>query len=195
MDMQSVFQVVSPIATILLGGVGAYLTWRNGGNSKPEVLRKRFLFVCDCMNRLKGDDVEPFVKEMGYLALAGTDEVSADAVEYVLTLPNMTRSLQDYLLTYELFTFSKQAEPKLFFKEMHSDASRKLYRKVLWASSLVLYVVPLIPMLGVPFKMISANVGFAATALLILGLWPSSFLLLRAFRRRVKADRLFALQK
>jgi len=193
--MQNVFQVVSPISVILLGGVNAYLVWRNGGNGRPEILRKRFLFACECMDRLKGEkEVDPLVKEMGYLALAETDEVSADAIEYVLTLPSRAKSLQDYLSSYDVLVFSRDTEARLAFLSQKSSARRAFDQKVLMSLSFVLYCLPLIPVWGILFKLVSPDVGYSTAIILIFPFWFSAWIALRAFRKSVRAERLVARQ-
>ncbi len=65
----------------------------------PSHLRDEYKFAKEFMEALHApDSMHPFLREKGFQAIAGDNQLSADEVEYLLSLQKPDQALRDYVL-------------------------------------------------------------------------------------------------
>ena len=96
--------------------------------------REEYRFAMEFLRAIKEDPLmHPFLRETGYQAVAGTRVLSADEVEYLLSLQRPDRAIRNYVLgRLYLEYLPKAGDLKIDFRAKYkSDWSRR-WRKSLY---------------------------------------------------------------
>ena len=130
---------------IILKSVGAFVGIIGAGriiyeilNGHKSKLREEYIFAKSFIQDLADKEMHPFLREKGFQALAGTTEVNAEDVDYILTLENPAQSLSDYVFSRQyLGTIRKTGKYKIDFSLKYESNWSRSWRKIVY---LVLYV-------------------------------------------------------
>lgn len=112
-------------------------------------LREEYKFAKEFMQDTREEDLQPFVLEKGYQALAGTTKVTASEVSYIISLKNPAQSLKDYILAKKYLTHSElRGKLEIDFKPKYKSKWSRYWRMCFYLSSyLLLAVLALSPLL------------------------------------------------
>lgn len=95
-DMDNEFWL--KIVTVGLGLLGSAKAMHDWSNSRKSKLREEYKFAQEFLRVVEaGTAVHPYVREKGYQAIAGDRDISADEVDYLLSLNRPDRTLRDYV--------------------------------------------------------------------------------------------------
>lgn len=95
MDYDLVFKII----TLLLGVVGAAKIFYEYSMGRRSRMREEYKFARDFLSEVKANkDLHPFLKDKGYQAIAGDDQLSGVEIEYLLSLASPEKALRDYVL-------------------------------------------------------------------------------------------------
>lgn len=95
MDYDLVFKGI----TLLLGVVGAAKIIYEFSMGRKSRMRDEYKFARDFLSDVKANkDLHPFLKDKGYQAIAGDDQISGVEIEYLLSLASPEKALRDYVL-------------------------------------------------------------------------------------------------
>ena len=85
--------------TLLLGVIGAGKLLYDLWIIKHSRMRDEYTFAKTFFHEVSTNPTShPFLREKGYQAIAGDRQLSADTIEYLLSLENPDRALRDYVL-------------------------------------------------------------------------------------------------
>jgi hypothetical protein len=136
-----------------------------------------------------------FLRDKGLQAIAGTDSVTANEVEYLLKLPEPAVSLKDYVFARNLLTHRATAgEIEIFFKRSWEGARKRWIAKALGFSGYVVLFMAAMSPLFLPF--LTKDTGGSLKLLLVTlpvfgGL---AFFVLLETARVARAERLIGRQ-
>lgn len=129
------------LAVKLLSFLGGLIAiWRvffTMKKASQKQLKEDFKFSKEFLNDL--ENLHPHSKIKGYQALAGSEQVYAHEVEYILTLSDPVQSLKDYVLSKQLFVRERN-DPHFKFK-FRGRYAKKYYRNVLKVCYFSWYVI------------------------------------------------------
>ncbi len=95
MDLELVAKIVAALGAI--GGLGKILYEVLIG--KRGRMREEYKFAKEFLDAVeRTPNMHPYIREKGYQAISGDHTLSADEVEYLLTLVKPDRALRDYVL-------------------------------------------------------------------------------------------------
>jgi len=96
-----------------------------------------YRFAKEFLNDLNSDNLHPLAVERGFYAIAGTGDVKANDIEFLLSLEEPQRRLKDYVFSRNIVELNEVNHKFEFKKKYRSDFSRR-WRK--WRS-LLLYLL------------------------------------------------------
>jgi hypothetical protein len=122
------------IITVIAGTF--FASWkilRELSSTKTSKLREEYKFAKEFLEYKANKDgkAHPYIWEKGLQALAGTNKIKPEEVEYILSLKNPSQCLKDFVLARRyLEDIETTGDLKLSFKKKYkADASRK-WRKL-----------------------------------------------------------------
>ena len=138
------------LATFILGVIGAAKILYEIAIGNRIRMREEYEFARDFFGELHSDrEMHPFVKEKGYQAIAGDNRLSADEIEYLVSLERSDRALRDYVLGLPyLEHLPEVGNLEIAFKKKYRRKWSRWWRIVayalLYAGSALLAFAPLI---------------------------------------------------
>lgn len=130
----------------LLGGAPIIIKWLLDLDSKRK---DDYRFAREFLSDLgENPNMHPFVREKGYLAIAGKSHVNEDEVSYLLTLKEPNKALGNYKLAKSVVSFdSKRSLLKIGFKKIYKHKAvrvvAKFYHTIKYGVFFFLAVLPL----------------------------------------------------
>lgn len=106
---------------------------------KRSNIRDEYSFSKKFFDDLENGKLHPYVVEKGYQAIAGTTNVKASEVAYILSLKNPVQCLRDFVLSKDLFErLETNGSFKLVFKRKYKSKFSRSWRMAMY---FVLYFV------------------------------------------------------
>lgn len=132
--------VIVKVATFVLGVIGTGKLFYDLAIGKRTRMRDEYKFAKEYLeDQSKNPNMHPFLRELGCRALAGDERLTAEEVEYLLSLANPDRALKDYVMGRPyLAHLSTAGNLKVNFKEKFRNAFPRKWRQF---SFLLLYVL------------------------------------------------------
>jgi hypothetical protein len=92
------YELFVKIGTLCLGLIGAAKIFQELSNGRRSRMREEYKFAREFLGDVVSNrDMHPFLKEKGFQAIAGDNRMSADEIEYLLSLTGPERALRDYV--------------------------------------------------------------------------------------------------
>ncbi len=115
----------------MIGLIGAGRLIYDLLTSQPGRLREEYRFAKEfLLDQDKVPAMHPFMREKGYQAIAGDTRLSADEIEYLLSLQGASRALRDYTLGRQyLRHLPQQGNLQVQFKEKYESIVARRVRK------------------------------------------------------------------
>lgn len=135
--MSQELEMVLKSVAVLVGLVGAAKVIYELALGSHGRRREEYKFAKDFFQALKEDpSMHPFLKEKGYQAVAGNRYVSADEIEYVLSLQTPNQALRDYTLGRMYLDYSprKNGDLKLEFRSKYKKAWSRIWLKTYYTA-------------------------------------------------------------
>jgi len=135
-------QVLGTVLTVLTAAIGIPLAaWRpfkehqDWVGTRAKQMREQFEFADKLMSKISKGEIDPYSKELGLHALAGTLHIEAAEIEYVINLRQSPRDLRAYISgRHYLDSDRVVSHRELAFKSrFHAEPVRK-WRKRLYFS-------------------------------------------------------------
>ncbi len=126
MDITFYFKAIS----IVFAAFTAILAYLKFTDSSRSSLREQYKFAKEVMKDLKEEqDIHPFLKEKGLQAIAGSKDIAAEEIDYILSLRSPSSRLTEFMKAQKLLTlFGNEGYRKFCFKGRYN---KKTYRFVL----------------------------------------------------------------
>jgi hypothetical protein len=91
--------VIVKVATFVLGVIGTGKLFYDLAIGKRTRMRDEYKFAKEYLEDQSRDPkMHPFLRELGCRAIAGDERLTAEEVEYLLSLANPDRALKDYVM-------------------------------------------------------------------------------------------------
>lgn len=121
--------------TLLVGVVGAGKLLYDLSISKRSRMREEYNFAKNFLEEANTNPtLHPFLREKGYQAIAGDRQMSADEIEYLLSLERPDRALRDYALGRSyLEHFARSGNFHIKFKKKYQKKWSQQWRIYLYA--------------------------------------------------------------
>ncbi|MFH4402816.1 hypothetical protein WMQ46_22885 [Vibrio diabolicus] len=96
-------------------------------SGKRAKLRDEYRFAKEFLNDTNGN-LHPYAKEKGYQALAGTNTIPANEIEYILSLVNPAQCLRDYVLSRNYLEKTEvMGSAHLRFKKKYQSINKRRF--------------------------------------------------------------------
>ncbi len=144
------FDVVVKSATLLIGAIGSGKLLYDLSVGKGSRMREEYKFAKDFLDQIKsGPKLHPFLREKGYQAIAGDQELSGDEIEYLLSLKRPDLALRDYVLGRPYLEHLPNAgDLQINFKKRYRESWSRWWRKIMYSALyLVLFFAAFSPLL------------------------------------------------
>jgi len=191
------YELLYKLATFLLGAVATWRVVVELIRGRHGSLRDEYKFAKEFLQELKANpDMHPFLKQKGFQAIAGDPRLSTLEIEYLLSLQDSARALQDYVLGSAYLVHQVTAGAKqITFKKKYMRPWARHWRK---AGYLVLYaffyLVGVAPLILPAFKVLQISSALTTFVFSVVFFFPAAFLALRAGYRISRAEVLVSTQ-
>lgn len=130
-------QVLGTALTILTAAIGIPVAaWRpfkghqDWRGTRAKQIREQFEFSDKLMSKISKEEIDPYSKELGLHALAGTVHIEAAEIEYVISLRQSPRDLRAYISgRHYLDSDRVVSHRELAFKSRFQSALVRQWRK------------------------------------------------------------------
>jgi hypothetical protein len=149
-DMETLFKIIAPSVTIVLAPFTISYYIDNRQKNKNSELREQYKFAKDFLHGISQEkNHHPLIKEKGYYAIAGTKKIESKVVEYILSLENPNKCLENYVSGKKYLIFiEKESNFKIYFSNEYEKKFKRDFLKIFYLiSSLVSYLFATIPIL------------------------------------------------
>lgn len=193
MSLELILKFVSLLA-------GAFAMWKivaEVSAGRRSRFREEYRFAREFFADIKATkEMHPFLRQKGYQALAGDNRLSAQEVEYLLSLPQAARALRLYVmglpyLQHNATAGGMQVDFKPKFRLRRSRRWRQVMYFVLY---LFFYVAGAAPAFTWPLRLIGWAPSLATVATAMLICWPLAGFALWSGMRVASAESLVRLQ-
>lgn len=142
------FNMLSGIIGIIISFIASWILIAKFNFSSKEDLRKKYDFAKNLLTEIE-DEEHPYVKELGYQALAGSKVIKTNEIEHLLSLPDPGQCLRDFISSKDFFeNLENDKKFKLIFKKSYKSKKcrniKKLILMFLYYLSFLLIFSPLI---------------------------------------------------
>jgi len=189
--------LIAKLGALLLGAISTLKLTYDWLYGRQGRLREEYRFANDFLSALReNSQMHPFVRQKGYQAIAGDTRLSANEIEYLLTLHDSARALRDYVLGRPyLKHFATAKETQITFQPKYEARWPRLWRKS-WYLGLyfVFFAAAFAPLILPAFKSLQPSHALVLFAFTFPLLVPPGFLALRAGVRIARAEVLVANQ-
>lgn len=189
MDLESVIKV----ASFVLGLGSAAKVIYEISTGKRSRMRDEYKFAKEFIEALDAPDpMHPFLREKGFQAIAGDNQLSADEVEYLLSLQKPDRALRDYVLGKSyLDHLPHMGNLQVKFRAKYEGSWSRSWRKTSFLIAYALLVfLAFSPLLLSKLLFKSITEVFAALGLTLLVFGPYAWFSLVAATRIYRAEKL-----
>lgn len=179
---------------------GAFALWKivvEVGAGRRSRFRDEYKFAREFLDDIrKTPQMHPFLLQKGYQALAGDNRLSAQTVEYLLTLPESARALRLYVMGLPYLQHTATAVgSQVSFKRKYASHGVRVTRKVAYLAAYGLfYALGAAPLFSFPLSLLGITPSpslFFTTALFC---WPMAALSLWSGIRITAAESLVGAQ-
>lgn len=130
-------QMLGTALSVFTAAIGIPLAaWRlfkehqDWAGARAKQMREQFEFADKLMSKISNGDIDPYSKELGLHALAGTLHVQAVEIEYVISLRESPRDLRAYIDGRHYLDSAKVVSHReLAFKARFKSESVRRWRK------------------------------------------------------------------
>jgi hypothetical protein len=188
-DLESVIKVASFVFGL---GSAAKVIYEISTGRRSR-MRDEYKFAKEFMEALAAPDpMHPFLREKGFQAIAGDNQLSADEVEYLLLLQKPDRALRDYVLGKRYIDHlphigNLQVKFRAKYEGSWSRSWRKTFFLIAYALLVFLAFSPLL-LSKLLFKSITEVLAAFGLTLLVFG--PYAWFSLVAATRIYRAEKL-----
>ncbi|MES9832087.1 MAG: hypothetical protein ABW139_07550 [Candidatus Thiodiazotropha sp. DIVDIV] len=131
------------LIAIILAAIGIF--WRyiyQVKGWKKSQYREEYEFSKKFLKEVKDIKLHPYSKEKGYHAIAGTEAVKGEEIEYILSLEKPVRCLKDYILSKQLMKeLNIEGNLKIEFKKKYAGKWSRIWRKGIYITAYFLSAV------------------------------------------------------
>jgi len=159
--------------------------------------REEYRFAREFLEDIKKNpQMHPFIRQKGYQALAGDNRLSAQEVEYLLTLPESARALRLYVMGRPYLQHRATAiGSQIVFQDKYAGqvarTTRKITYFVLYAG---FYALGAVPLFRLPLNLIGLAPSLPLFAASAFFCWPLAGLALWSGLRVAAAESLVGKQ-
>lgn len=189
--------LIAKLGALLLGAISTLKLTYDWLYGRQGRLREEYRFANDFLRAVgENSHMHPFVKQKGYQAVAGDTRLSANEIEYLLTLHDSARALGDYVLGRPyLKHFATAKEAQITFHPKYKAHWPRFWRKTWYLGLYLIFFAGAFAPLFLPaFKSLQPSQALVLFAFTFPLLIPPSFLALRAAVRIARAEALVANQ-
>jgi hypothetical protein len=185
------------LAMVAVGVAGNVKFLYDLWTGKRGRLRDEYKFAKEFLADAMDKSMHPYLRAKGYKALAGDERLTADEVEYLLTLKDSEQALKDYVLGRPyLNLLSQVGNLQIEFQEKYRNPWMRFARKILFFVAYCL--LSLLASLPIIFSKSVSNhptTVLVATAVTFTFFGPYAVLSLKASIRIHRAEKLRSNQK
>lgn len=137
------FEIFYKLGAFVVGVVGMGKVVYEFSVSKKSRMRDEYRFAKEFIDDLsKNEDMHPFLREAGYRAIIGDDQISADEIEYLLKLKDSYRTLRDYVIGRMYLDHQQHAnDQKIVYRSKYSSSWSRNWRKCIFFFLYILFSV------------------------------------------------------
>jgi hypothetical protein len=192
----SEFDIAARVIPLLAGAFASFKVGFDTLMHSRVRLRDEYRFAKEFLADMKSaSPMHPLLREKGLQALAGTDGVSANEVEYLLNLPEPASALKDYAFARNFLDHHATAgESEISFKcAWRSQRKRWIAKAIGLALYVVLFMTAMSPLF---LPLFTKEIALSAQLLLVTVpvFGAMAFLVLMEAVRIARAERLVGLQ-
>ncbi|WP_426340350.1 hypothetical protein ACN9MZ_00195 [Pseudoduganella sp. S-14] len=161
-------------------------------------MREEYRFTREFLQELKADpQMHPLAREQGYKAIAGDASMSADEIEYLISLTNPDKVMKNYVLGRKYLEHLPDAGAlQVNFKlKYRQTIARKCRLAGFFLFYLGITILVFSPLILSSSLQLSPNNGVMLFIALFITLWPYAYLSLRETVRIRCAEKLVANQE
>lgn len=165
MDVLTIVKVIGALGAVIALWYKIYEFRFN----KKSRLREEYKFSKNFLSDINECKLHPYAIEIGYQAIAGTEIVKPNEIEYILSLENPAQCLKDYILSRQLMEkLETKGNLSLKFKKKYiKNWSRKWRKGMYFSLYMVFAFIALSPVIVSKY----INIEFSKTfALLVISL-------------------------
>lgn len=190
MNTDSIFK----FGTFAIGAIGTGKLLYEISVSRRGRMREEYKFAREFLKDREenGDNMHPFLREKGYRAIAGDERLTADEIEYLLSLKGADRALKDYTLGRNyLEHLPNVGNLQIQFKNKYKSLWSRSWRKYTYfALYLALAFLTFSPFLLSKYISKQPSELLGATAFCFAVFGPYTWLSLRSAIRINRAEKL-----
>jgi hypothetical protein len=187
------YDLLIKITTVLIGAIGAGKLLYDLSIGRRGRMREDYNFAKQFLDEVSSNpQLHPYLREKGYQAIAGDSQLSADEIEYLLSLRNPQRALGDYVLGRKyLVVLPAESDQKIRFKAKYENPWSLRWRQYFYTSLyFALSVIALAPLLLGQFLTLSAGRLLGTSLLSVVIFGPYAFFAVKAAARIYRAIQL-----
>jgi hypothetical protein len=191
------YDLIFKIATLFLGSVGAGRILYELSIVRRSRMREEYKFAREFLEDIRSqNDFHPFLREKGYQAIAGDSQMSADEIEYLLSLTRPERALRDYVLGKAyLDHFPQSGNLQIKFKKKFEAKWPRQWRMYGYVSLYIICAfIAFSPLILPSYLGMSGSQSLVAFAFSLAVFGPYAWLALRAGSKIYRAQMLVAHQ-
>lgn len=183
--------LIAKLGALALGAISTLKLTYDWLYVRKGRLREEYKFASEFLRELNQNrDMHPFVKQKGYQAIAGDTRLSANEIEYLLTLNDSAQALRDYVLGKPYLThFATAKEAQITFLPKYKSRWPRLWRKLGYLLLYFLFFMgAFAPIYLSAFKSLQPTQALLLLCFTFPLLVPPGFLALRAGVRIARAE-------
>ena len=156
MEIQTIAKFIGALVAIF----GIWKVLYEFKTGRKAHLRAEYEFSKKFLNEVATQDIHPYPLEKGYQAIAGTNTVKSNEVEYILSLENPVQCLRDFVLSKELLEeIDTKGNLKLRFKSKYKNKWSRRWRKAMYLTFYFIFaLIALSPLLLNGFLTTNLNI-------------------------------------
>ncbi|RUS67269.1 hypothetical protein CUZ56_01212 [Saezia sanguinis] len=161
-------EIIFKLITVLLGSFTLMKLFIDASRGRKSHMREEYKFAKEFLNDVKNNkEMHPFAIEKGFQAIACEQWIEAKEVDFVISLEEPTRSLNDFIQGNRYIELKEDKNgQQIVFKQKYQAIWHRRWRKLV---ALLLYfcfcLLALSPWLLLPY--ITMNIGTAVILLLV----------------------------
>lgn len=179
---------------------GAFALWKiviEVGAGRRSRFRDEYKFAREFLDDIrKAPQMHPFLRQKGYQALAGDNRLTAQEVEYLLTLPESSRALRLYVMGLPYLQHTATAlGSQISFKRKYVSHAARVSRKVAYLVAYGLFdALGAAPLFSLPLSLFGLTASPPLFFTTVLFCWPLAALSLWSGMRIKAAESLVSAQ-
>jgi len=187
------YDILLKIGTLIVGVIGAAKLIYDSLIGKKNRMREEYKFAKEFMGQLQDSPpMHPYLREKGYQAIAGDNQITANEIEYLLSLERPERALRDFVLGRSyLEHLPNSGSLEINFSNKYEKTLPRALRKYFYlACYFILAFLAFSPFVFSKWLFVSPSQMFSALALTVTVLGPYAWFSLRASTKIYRAEKL-----